>query len=750
MQEEYGIKLRILTESLQSSVNKAKGIVSNFTTKIKADFQEARQPIELNINNDKFQKQINYIEYKINELKNKLRGKPMEVGDILKTKSDIEKLTNQLNVLKNKTKEVGNEAEDTKSKLSGISINATMTNKTIVNGFKNSWNSIKKFAFSLLSLRGIYGLVRKASSAYMSQDKSLADQMQRTWASVGAMMAPIIETIVKWIRIGAAYLNYFVKALTGKDLIGKAVKKINKYNKSLGGTAKAAKSVNKELSSMDEITNLSFDDANTTEIEDAAQAFDDFGDIKLDKKVTDMLDTLAEKVKEVGKFLKPIIDWAVEHPGAVLTILGGAGLLTLLTKLTGNGVGSLGALAKVGVVVAGVDLIYNAVTGRDLINDLKDIIVGLNDLKNSLEDNENQTKSNLETGEEQNKKYKEMIDNQKKGSEVITKTNKRLEQQNKIETANIDNLNQQITKFPKWNKNYKTRLEQIKNLTKAEKLNTDAMYYGWEQGKLNDKQTQDLAGSINDQIYEYENLLETTDKNSELAQVYKGRIKDLQIQLLNMTGKDYNARVGVDTNEAERKTNNIVDKLTNKIKNKVYTAKADVDNKIGKDKIDTMADGLKKLTLKPFTAIFKVDVGTKDAKNRIKNFFTSTNNLFKKGSALGGVVKAMNNGVLQALLNAIPAYDVGTNYVPNDQLAMVHKGEAIVPKKFNNEQFFNNNNEETNALLVEVNQNLIELRNRPNVLEVNGKELAQATYSDYQNEGNRLNQSMTIKKVGGN
>ena len=81
---------------------------------------------------------------------------------------------------------------------------------------------------------------------------------------------------------------------------------------------------------------------------------------------------------------------------------------------------------------------------------------------------------------------------------------------------------------------------------------------------------------------------------------------------------------------------------------------------------------------------------------------------------------------------------------------MVHKGEAIIPKKFNNEQYFNSNSEETNALLIEVNQNLIELRNRPNVLEVNGKELAQATYNDFQNEGNRLNQSMTIKKVGGN
>lgn len=33
--------------------------------------------------------------------------------------------------------------------------------------------------------------------------------------------------------------------------------------------------------------------------------------------------------------------------------------------------------------------------------------------------------------------------------------------------------------------------------------------------------------------------------------------------------------------------------------------------------------------------------------------------------------------------NGLPSYDVGTNYVPRDTLAMVHQGEAIVPKAFN-------------------------------------------------------------------
>ena len=38
---------------------------------------------------------------------------------------------------------------------------------------------------------------------------------------------------------------------------------------------------------------------------------------------------------------------------------------------------------------------------------------------------------------------------------------------------------------------------------------------------------------------------------------------------------------------------------------------------------------------------------------------------------------------IQDLYNAVPKYDVGTPFVPNDQLAMVHRGEAIIPAKYN-------------------------------------------------------------------
>lgn len=50
----------------------------------------------------------------------------------------------------------------------------------------------------------------------------------------------------------------------------------------------------------------------------------------------------------------------------------------------------------------------------------------------------------------------------------------------------------------------------------------------------------------------------------------------------------------------------------------------------------------------------------------------------------------------------IPKLDAGTNYVPEDQFAYIHKGEAVVPKKFNSVEYFGRGNEETNELLREL------------------------------------------------
>jgi hypothetical protein len=42
-----------------------------------------------------------------------------------------------------------------------------------------------------------------------------------------------------------------------------------------------------------------------------------------------------------------------------------------------------------------------------------------------------------------------------------------------------------------------------------------------------------------------------------------------------------------------------------------------------------------------------------------------------------------SSGIGDWFKNILPSFDVGTNYVPRDMIAKVHKGEAIVPAKYN-------------------------------------------------------------------
>ena len=96
----------------------------------------------------------------------------------------------------------------------------------------------------------------------------------------------------------------------------------------------------------------------------------------------------------------------------------------------------------------------------------------------------------------------------------------------------------------------------------------------------------------------------------------------------------------------------------------------------------------------------KIFTGIKDG---IVNAFTKIVNGIIKGinrvikvpfDAINGVLKKIKNidiagakpfkGLIHTIsVPKIPTLNVGTNFVPDDTLAMIHKGEAVIPKKFN-------------------------------------------------------------------
>lgn len=654
-EESYGVTLELITNKFKQQISNLKGTL----TKFKQDTKKSTEIIfDSSLGIKELNKMKSVLQEMIDKEKEMMSVPGFGVADA-KSQQNIDNYTRKLKLVDDRIKEIKNDELDASEK-------SRHFGESISNNMKRGEKNIKKFAFSLLSVRGIFGLLRKASSSYMAQDQELSDQMQRTWASLGALLAPIIEKLVQAIRTAAAYINYFVKALTGRDLIAKATKKVNSYNKGLVGTAKEAKSANKELTSLDEITNLSFDSESggfggggiSDEAENIKDAFDDFGDIKLDKNITAALKNIANVTKAVFKGIGETIDWWYDH--------------------------SIGKIKKAN-----------------------------NELNKSIKDNKEQQKSVTSYMKDYTKAGSKYVTQTDKITSTTVKYNKSLIDSTNRTRALIDATRGQYNGWTKLTGAYKDVDKQIKEIVQREKNNTDALRNTYEQGKLTTEQARQYKNMLKEQITYYQELANKTKIGTTENKLYNDRIKELSKDLNSINGKKYVPKVEVETNES--KTTSFIDKIKNFAKQK-------------------------------FGINLGVNVKTSDAKSKLNSFFSGINNFASKiSSAFGGLFKGTTSSISSLINKFIPSFDVGTNYIPRDTLAQVHKGEMIVPAKYNPATSgIGTGNSETNALLIELNRNVLELAGKPTILNVNGKELAQATYKDYQNEGNRLNTSASI------
>jgi len=113
---------------------------------------------------------------------------------------------------------------------------------------------------------------------------------------------------------------------------------------------------------------------------------------------------------------------------------------------------------------------------------------------------------------------------------------------------------------------------------------------------------------------------------------------------------------------------NIFGKAWEKVKNvfsvggKIFDGIKDGIAKVFKNVVNTIIRGINTVVAIPFNAI-------NSALRAIK------------GVNIAGV--APFSWLPTISVPKIPLLNVGTNYVPEDQLAMIHKGEAVIPKKFN-------------------------------------------------------------------
>jgi hypothetical protein len=277
----------------------------------KVDVGDGGSFVRLGKNISRCDKQAEYLKIKINDIKQTLAKADMgfEVGDAVKLEAQLEKLENQYSKLQAKQEE---------------------TSAGLTKGMEKGIKSIKRFGFALFGIHSIWRMVSRASSAYLQQDTETANRLQAVWVGLGSFLAPILEKISTLVIKAVKYLNVFIKALTGVDLLARAI------NKSMQKLNNTVKSTTKNLATFDELTNIGDTGGNLP----ALDWVDAFNNVELNDDIVTWLDNLGAKIK----ILKDEFDELPPTIKTTLILLGVGGLLSLLIGPSGLVLG-FGAVA---------------------------------------------------------------------------------------------------------------------------------------------------------------------------------------------------------------------------------------------------------------------------------------------------------------------------------------------------------------------------------------------------------------------
>lgn len=365
--------------------SKAKTSLQKLADYLKNNFESGAKTAEYDIDTVKSEIKLSKLEDKIKTMKDLLKNGNLNEGEFNSWAEDIAKAEVEADKLRQTLSNTDKEVDSTSKSINNLGTK-------VANSLETASKKTRKFVLSLFSVRTAWAVISRASSTYLSENESTTNKVAAAWSYLGNILGPVIEKIVSWLQYGIAYVNVFVKALTGVDFLAKSIQKT---------AAKTNKELKKTVSSMDEIVNLDLDNGANSGV-GAANDLQDIADLELNPKIVEFMEKLGEATRVVWDWAKKAWNFLEEHFGTT-----GAGLivggLALLIGGAGRGLIGVSTLLKtistIGTIAIGVDLLYGALTGRDLIQDLKDIKQGFDDLKNISESLEKATKNNRETWE---------------------------------------------------------------------------------------------------------------------------------------------------------------------------------------------------------------------------------------------------------------------------------------------------------------------------------------------------------------
>lgn len=328
-------QLKELKDSIEKSLNinvknsssRSSNSTSTRRTNYSQDLKEANQELE------KWKTNIAYIEERMKNDSSEL--------SLVKWQEKLIEAKNHYNEVSQAIREMTNNQETISSSLSNQTQYSNQINtnvkERVINEEKvvkavretskqqrnskydisNIFKGIKNVGLALVGIRGVYTSIRRAMSSYLSQNEELRNKLNACWYALGSLFAPALEFVI----------NLFVRLVSYVDALVKALGFAGINMKNYG---KAASNASKSLAGFDEINNLSTGSG-------GGVGSDIFGNFKIDDKFQDVLkviETNAEQLKGFGigaMFGIGVAALFTGHVGAGLGMIIGAGVLAYKT-----------------------------------------------------------------------------------------------------------------------------------------------------------------------------------------------------------------------------------------------------------------------------------------------------------------------------------------------------------------------------------------------------------------------------------
>lgn len=157
------------------------------------------------------------------------------------------------------------------SKIKGIKSNTESATKSakkfgdhISSSSERGIKKIAKMALAIFSVRSAYTFARKAADEYLQTNEYLSNQVQGIWNAIAQAVGPVVEKIIGYVVTLIGYVNAFIKALTGIDLVARGnAAALKKQASATNNVAKETEKANRQLASFDEMNKLNSDSSDS-------------------------------------------------------------------------------------------------------------------------------------------------------------------------------------------------------------------------------------------------------------------------------------------------------------------------------------------------------------------------------------------------------------------------------------------------------------------------------------------------------